>query len=271
VPQDERPALVEAGQLDLISARYINQPIEFYEPVLGPCESSRPGVRALTETSKSPDPLYPDAPPDNNLNHECYLRVYDAYQDDSLRYLRTHKREYARNVLAAAHVWALPTSDYVFLRGISDAMGIAEDAYRNIVLLSVPIDPLIDHPSVESQLTCTAFPTGEKVCAIPGGHYRFSLSIVAGTLGIWLLAVRGAWRWVRRGEREQAVWLLLAGTIGWVTFASIALEIGENHRFRSIVEPLTLLVVAVVLRGLARRARTLLPHPSRTHFPRFRS
>jgi hypothetical protein len=255
VPQDERPALVEAGQLDLISARYINQPIEFYEPVLGPCESSRPGVRALTETSKSPDPLYPDAPPDNNLNHECYLRVYDAYQRDSLRYLRNHKREYAENVLAAAHVWALPTSDYVFLRGNSEAMGPVEAIYRRVVLMTVTTDPLIEHPSIEGQLACIVLPEGKSVCSVPGGRYRFSLSIVAGTLGVWLLAARGAFRWVRRGEREQAVWLLLAGTIGWVTFASVALEIGENHRFRSIVEPLTLLVVAVALRGTATRIR----------------
>lgn len=255
VPQDERPALVEEGVLSTISARYINQPIEFYDGVLGPCEPSRPGVRALAEARKSPNPMYPDQPPDNNLNHECYLRVYEAFQQDSLAYIREHPREYLHNVAGAAHLWALPTSDYVFLRANADAVGVVESFYRRIVLLTVTAGPFVTHPSVEAQLLCIELPDGALVCSIPGGEYRFSLSIVLGTLGVALMAVRALWRWARFGERQQAVWLLLAGTIGWVTFASVALEIGENHRFRSIVEPLTLLVVVMVLRGTATRVR----------------
>ncbi len=98
-----------------------------------------------------------------------------------------------------------------------------------------------------------ALPDGRELCNIPGGGYRFSLTIVLGTLASVLMAFRGAWRWWRRGERAQATWIALGVTVGWVTAASILLELGENHRFRSVVEPLTLVTVCWLLgRGVRR-------------------
>lgn len=257
VDPQARAGLIEIGVLDPISNRFVNQPLALYEDVLGPCDPKRSGVPALTDATKTPDPDYPaDVAPDNNLNNECYLRVYDAFLDSTLRYIRARPRAYLRNVAAAAHLWALPTSDYLFLRHMVWEMEPAETIYRRFVLLTVTADPLIHHPAIESQLVCIDLPNGRRDCSIPGGRYRFSVTIVIGTILAALIGARSAWLLFARRRREYAVWVLVAGTIGWVTFASVTLELGENHRFRSIVEPLTLLVVVHAIHSAVMFARS---------------
>ncbi len=252
---EEKQALVDDGTVSPAVLLFINQPYSHYEPELGPCEVAHPDVPALANETKALDPTVPAdpaVPPENNLNNECYLRVYDRYQDDALAAVRARPGEYLRGVASAAQVWALPSTDYSFVRLSRDAVQPFETWYRHLVYLDIPIDPPVRTAYMESQLGCFPLPTGD-VCWIPGGRYRFSLTIVAGTMAAVVLALRGVWRWARHGDRTQAVWVANGVTIGWVTATSILLELGENNRFRSVVEPLTLLTVAWLLGRLGSR------------------
>lgn len=249
IPLEEKQAMVDEGTLSPAALLLINQPLEVYEPLLGPCASSRPWVEALSLPRKEPDRVYfPDQPPDNNLNHECYLRVYDAFLEDSLAAIRARPREYVRAVASAAQIWALPTTDYAFLRLNRDAIEPVETWYRHLVYVDVPMEPPWPTDGIRAHMTCVDLPTG-PACYVPGGQYRMAMTIVVGTAGAVLLALWGMWRWIRRGDEQAAYWVMNGLVIGWVTVASIALELQENHRFRFVVEPLTLVTVIWLLRG----------------------
>jgi hypothetical protein len=101
----------------------------------------------------------------------------------------------------------------------------------------------------------------------PGGRWRISLTIVAATLATVLAGALAAWRIARRRVRPNDAALAVIGfTVLTVTLVGNVFEIGENNRFRFVVEPITLVVAvwlvtrAVQLVVARRRARGRLEH-----------
>jgi hypothetical protein len=92
----------------------------------------------------------------------------------------------------------------------------------------------------------------------PGGRWRLSITIIVATLATFVLGFRGVVRLARRRTRVDPVDVALA-TIGFtvltVTVIGNLFEIGENNRFRFMVEPITLVVLAWLIQRVATRVR----------------
>jgi hypothetical protein len=72
-------------------------------------------------------------------------------------------------------------------------------------------------------------------------------------------------RWIRSKdvvERARGATLLFAGgTALWVGIVSNLVETGENNRFRVMIDPLVVVLVAFAVSDLARRYRSGRPRP----------
>jgi hypothetical protein len=82
---------------------------------------------------------------------------------------------------------------------------------------------------------------------------RPPVAAVLGLLGFAYGAARG-WRWLRDQRTQDGAFFAWATlTIGWVFAVSSLLELGENFRFRFVVEPLIILLLGAALADILRR------------------
>lgn len=69
--------------------------------------------------------------------------------------------------------------------------------------------------------------------------------------GPWLLVA--AWHSGRRLEPRETGMVLLSATIWWVVVLGVVLEVGENNRFRYMIEPANIVLAAAYVGELMRR------------------
>jgi hypothetical protein len=175
-----------------------------------------------------------------NFNHECYLPVYDEARDNALTLVRRHPMAYL-----ADRGTALRLS---FVHSTTRASGRTTwlDTVYGPLLLSV------DHEVSQEGWNIPLFASGEP---IPVTVSLTLAGLCAFVLGRGLVAgVRLARRgWSSRAGPDgwppgEVVWLLVAGTVAMVVLGGDLVEIGENTRFRAMVDPL---LIAFPLGALA--------------------
>jgi hypothetical protein len=235
LPEETRSQLIADGTLTPLAERPVFLPMDTYEDLMPPCTPAHPDVPVLAEEFKRTGR--------ENFNHECYLPVYDEALDNAVAAARAEPRQTLRAVVGSFQIWGESSSQYAFVYPNRLEIDGFDAAYRRVVLLDVPYDAPVrtdagwwiplDRPDLRR---------------------RLSLTIVAATSVTVAAGVRGGWRALRgRASPVDAGLAVIGFTVLAVTLSGNLFEIGENNRFRFVVEPLTLAVFVWFLTRVAQR------------------
>lgn len=154
-----------------------------------------------------------------NLHHLAYVDISRRYHADALAVITAEPSAYLRGVLRAGHRFLLPSTGYPPLARNRAALALLDSIYNSLAHFELPGLGAV----------------GWMLIALPG-------SIIFGLC-------TGYRRW-RLGEPAGLVLLFAGFTILWVSVASCLFEVGENYRFRFLVEPFILILASAALSGL---------------------
>jgi hypothetical protein len=216
--------LVRDGEVSRVSRAGTFGDYRVYEPYIGPCRSHT-GEPTLDRLRKI-DPV-------PNFNAECYLPLYAQFQDDALAALVARPGRYLETRGVGLARFAEPQR--------------APQAPRSAVVSW--LDRVYDRASLPVDLSIGmrgwAFPLlkAKALDVAPSITVVIALLLV---LARGLLAVARAL--ARRARDGDAGWVFVGWTVVFVLACSTLLELGENDRFRVLVDPLVI-VGAVVIAG----------------------
>jgi len=233
IPAAERLALVEAGRIGRVSLVEPFSPVDAYPPGLR--RGARTDHPVLTDRLKSTGAV--------NFNHGAYPAIAEAYWRDVRTLMGARPGVYAASVAEAWSQFLVPPSVVLFLHTNRSRMGGYASAWT-AGLYGFTLAPLpVGRPATRDDL-----------------HYQLH----AWGLVFWLLALgavvtaamRGVRDWLRDGRDAAAgaTLLFVAGTAIYVAVVGNAFEIGENNRFRFLIEPFLFVLIAWLLDGLLPRA-----------------
>lgn len=234
VPRPDREALVREGRISPLALVAPFSAPDAYTAFL-PARSVTPtGIPALDEEKRSGGAT--------NFNHIGYVAVSRAYLSDARRLLRLRPAAYRRSVLDANLIFFMPATAFL---GLGENRVNARTAVLAEELLQ---GRLMFH--VEPELQRTDLPTFYRQKALNMGLALPLLYAVALAAAAFLCL-----RLRRREPARAAVFGLIVFALVYVWAAGTLLEVGENMRFRSMVDPLVLVVLAV-LAGSRRTGRS---------------
>lgn len=233
LPLAERKSLVAAGRIGAVSLVKPFSPVDAYPP--GLLEGARSDHPVLSERRKSTKAV--------NFNHGAYPAIARAYLRDARTLIRERPDVYLASVVDAFAKFLLDPSLVLFLETNRQRMG----AYAGVWtggLYGLVLEPLPDDRPVTPR--------------------DFEYRMRAWGLGFVLLALGSVGVALLRGLRElrddggdralgATLWFV-AFTIVYVALVGNALELGENNRFRFMIEPLIFALIAWLLDGFRQRS-----------------
>jgi hypothetical protein len=232
LPLVERKNLVAAGRIGAVSLVKPFSPVDAYPP--GLLKGARTDHPVLSERRKSTTAV--------NFNHGAYPAIARAYLRDARTLIFERPDVYLESVADAWAKFMLDPSLVLFLETNRQRMGayagIWTGGLYGLVLEPPPDDRPVTPRDFEYRMR--AWGLGFVLLAV-------------GSVGVALL--RGL-RELRVDDGDRAVGAALgfiAFTTVYVAFVGNALELGENNRFRFMIEPLMFVLIGWMLDGVRRR------------------
>jgi hypothetical protein len=207
---------------------------DLYKPFMAPCTPSHAHPAASVSVRLN-DVVVP------NFNYECFLPVFSRAGSDAWAVIKDSPSTFVEGRLWSARTWfalngASASSPSVVMRTL--------DRVNKVVGVGVP-----------GVISTAGW--GTPIYGTLEADANFSLVLVALSLVVLMAAARAAWRlWRRTSLAPADLAIAITGFIVLWTFASgIVFELGEQARFRTMVDPL---VIAVGLWLVMNRVDTLL-------------
>ncbi len=237
MPLAERQTLVHEGKLSRFALMHPFGSVRSFRPYIP--DQPVTGIPILDQETKA------DGSP--NAHNRAFIDIYGRYLRDAMYVIRHRPMVYLRSVLRAWAIWFFPTSDFVWL---------APNGLR--------VRPLVEFWTAVFSGTLIATPCYKTYAS---GHDFadigfFSVLAFVSALVFGLVGCRVSFSQQRPGSDEaatQTTVLVMVLTILYVAVVGNAADIGENNRFRFMVEPLVLVLVGLLFdTGLRRFRKQLL-------------
>jgi hypothetical protein len=182
-----------------------------------------------------------------NFNHAAYPAISRQYLTDALTVLGEHPATYLESLATAHLMYFRPSADYPFLRENRTRIEPLVRGYNHLIA-GQPVYP--ETPGFDLRG--------------PGdiGYFivaAFVLCVAYGGAATWRCLGRSG-----GAPREDAVMAFLWMNVVYVTLLGNALEMDENQRFRFLINPLLVVMLAVVATRLTGNRRISLGKASST-------
>ena len=243
---DEQKRLIAAGTVSPLFGRAVFWGYSVYRNAMPPCRPSHAHVGVLA-TELRPDNGTP------NLNYECFLPVYRLQSADGRAYLLHRPARFLAAEADGVQMFFEPPMPIVFTANAPN-LRAAESFYDWTLFPRVQLQPFSYSDFAE-----------RRVFAAGGIEFQPTAVLLdVGVILIGLAQIRRLVRGRRRpggGSRRQgaAAWAAMGLVCAWVTAIGSLFEINENARYRLLIEPYLLLLLALVLERAAAFARARFP------------
>ncbi len=227
LPLDERYNLILQRKISTLSLVKPFRKLETYQDHSHVPLAEPTGIPVLDRTQKSSG-----AP---NLNNLTYINISRQYWRDA-RYILTHyPGTYIGSLFESLFIYFIPTDSYPFLEDNRRKIDIIDRAYNLI---------LCGQFRYEKEIT-------DERTFLNMGLFTALGYIVVAIYGLLLLIQ--AFRRKPMGLPYALTLLFIWLNLLYVTIVGNAFELGENNRFRFIVDPLFLVLLGLALKRRFRR------------------
>jgi hypothetical protein len=238
LPEEERQALVDEGKISRLGLIRPFSSIDVYKEYVPMPDKT--GIPVLDQEKKTKGhPKY-----NSNYNNLIFVDISKLYLRDALWVLWNRPGTYLRTVALALGIYFFPANEYVFFQGNRQQM-LAWDDFYNKVLYG----QLLPH---ERRGWKSGYVTRHDLMRLSG----IGFFLIAG----FVTFIICGWRLLRKGL-SGGVWdpgfrptlLFIYLNVLYVSVVANLVEIGENNRFRFIIDPLILAGLGLCLDRIQRK------------------
>lgn len=235
VPRADIAALHQAGTISGVAVVGPFSDYASYAPVMPTCTPTHSDV-VLTQQVRQPNPssATPSPPSSPNFNYECYLPVFDRAGSDALALIRARPGAWFTARLWAVNNWfCVPSNSERINSPVVEAL----ETLTNIALVAVA------HPRMPS--SWKAYPGWYSPHPSP-----ISLVLIVATIVVVVAGARHLWLIIRSRATNPARSMIIALTgfiTAWTFVVGVVGELGEQERFRHMIDPLVLAVAAAIV------------------------
>jgi hypothetical protein len=218
-----------------------------YLDLVPPIDQDGVGIPAL-------DDLLKPSSGANNYNCRPILLASQRYKRESVAFILGDPWPLRRSMALGWWYYFFAPGDYWTLEPNRSAIRPYQDLYAKLVYLSFRHDPMNPFDPGTAALKAS-LTREEKIHALMNVSWTMAASFLAVAAWFPLFARRALRSGDPRRKAQGALALYVAFVVLYMAIAGNALEVGENHRFRFMVEPLCWIALAHLASEARKRFR----------------
>jgi hypothetical protein len=190
-------------------------PYEVYEPLMAPCEPRHRHVAVARAEAASGT---------SNFNYECFLPVYEQAGRDAVTVIRSRPGLFVRG-----RMWSL-----------RQTYAVDNAPQRSDSIVMRTLDSVFSVGRIDVHLDTATDDWGDRDFAAVISPSRFGLLPIALYIGAFTLGARRLWQAARSRTLtgRSLCFALGALAVGWTIAVGAIGELGEQARFRTMVDPI---------------------------------